>query len=187
MSDFAVADARARIARATSGWWLFLALGVLSAVVGLLLLFDLAEAVRALALFVAFGLIVEGLGELLAMGRYRTPLSMLAGAVLVVGGVLAVAWPGITLWALAVIAGVDLLIHGAARVAGALDRSSRPEGWRWILAGGVVSLVAGVLALAWPAATVLVLAIVLGVRLLAFGLAEIAFAFTLREVHRAAF
>lgn len=187
MSDFAVSDARARIARATSGWWLFLALGALSAVVGVLLLLDLAEAVWALALFVAFGLIVDGLAELLAVGRYRTPLGMLAGVVLVVGGILAVAWPDITLWALAVVTGVGLLVSGAVRVAGALDRPSRPEGWRWILAGGLLSIVAGVFALAWPAATVLVLAIVLGIRLLAFGAAEIAFALTLREVHRAAF
>jgi uncharacterized membrane protein HdeD (DUF308 family) len=184
MSDYAVPGDQARLERATSGWSLFLALGVLSAVVGVVLLLDLAEAVWTLALFVAFGLIVEGLGELLAVGRYRTPLGMLAGAVLVVGGILAVAWPDITLWALAVVTGIGLLASGAVRVAGALDR---PEGWRWLLAGGVLSLVAGVLALVWPEATVLVLAILLGIRLLMFGLAEIAFALTLHEVRKAAF
>jgi uncharacterized membrane protein HdeD (DUF308 family) len=184
MSDYAVPDDRVRLERATSGWWLFLALGVLSAVVGVMLLLDLAEAAWTLALFVAFGLIVDGLAELLAIGRYRTPLGMVAGAVLVVGGILAVAWPDITLWILAVVTGVGLLVSGSVRVAGALDR---PEGWRWLLAGGVLSLVAGALALAWPEATVLVLALVFGIRLLAFGLAEIAFALTLHEFRRAAF
>jgi uncharacterized membrane protein HdeD (DUF308 family) len=184
MSGFAMPGDRARIDRATSGWWLFLALGVLSAAVGLILLFNISDAVRTLALLVAFGLIVQGLGELLAVGRYRTTLGMVAGGLLIVGGVLAMVWPGITLWALAVVVGVDLLISGAVRVAGALDR---PDGWKWLMAGGVLSLAAGVVALIWPGATVLVLAVLLGIRLLVFGLAEIAFAMTLHEARRAGF
>ena len=184
MSDFAMPGDRARIDRATSGWWLFLALGVLSAVVGVILLFNISDAVRTLALLVALGLIVEGLGELLAVGRYRTTLGMVAGALLIAGGILAMVWPGITLWALAVIVGIDLLIHGAVRIMGAMDR---PDGWGWLLAGGVLSLAAGVVSLIWPGATVLVLAILLGLRLLMFGLAEIAFALGLHEVRRAAF
>jgi uncharacterized membrane protein HdeD (DUF308 family) len=184
MSDLAVSSERARLDRATSGWWLFLALGVLSVAVGVVLLVDLAEAVWALALFVAFGLIVEGLGELLAVGRYRTPLGVVAGVVLIAGGILAVAWPDITLWALAVVTGIGLLASGAARMAGAIDR---PDGWMWVVAGGLLSVAAGVVALAWPGATVLVLAILLGLRLLTFGLAEIAFALTLHEVRKADF
>jgi uncharacterized membrane protein HdeD (DUF308 family) len=187
VSDFAMPDERAqraRIDRATSGWWLFLVLGALSAIVGVILLFNISDAVRTLALLVALGLIVEGLGELLAVGRYRTTLGMVAGGLLIVGGILAMFWPGITLWALAVIVGIDLLFHGAVRLAGAMDR---PEGWPWLLAGGVLSLAAGVVSLVWPGATVLVLAILLGIRLLVFGLAEIAFALTLHEARRAEF
>lgn len=186
MSDFAVPGDRARLARATSGWWLFLALGALSVVVGFLLLIDLAEAVWALALFVAFGLVVEGLGELLAVGRYRTMLGTVAGVVLIVGGILAVSWPDITLWALAVVTGVGLILSGIPRLMGAFTQP-RPEGWQWLAAGGALSLVAGVLALVWPGATVLVLAILLGIRLVFFGASEIAFALALRDVHKAAF
>jgi uncharacterized membrane protein HdeD (DUF308 family) len=184
MSDYAVPGDRARLDRATSGWWLFLALGAVSAVLGIVLLFNLSAAVWTLALLVAFGLIVEGLGELLAVGRYRSWLGVAAGGVLVVGGILAVAWPDITLWALAVVTGIGLLLSGAVRIMGALDR---PDGWQWLLAGGVLSLVAGVLALVWPGATVLVLAILLGIRLLTFGLAEIAFALALHDVRKVAF
>jgi len=45
----------------------------------------------------------------------------------------------------------------------------------------VLSLVVGVMALSWPGATVLVLAILLGIRMIIFGAVEIAFAMTLRE------
>jgi uncharacterized membrane protein HdeD (DUF308 family) len=42
--------------------------------------------------------------------------------------------------------------------------------------------VVGLLALAWPDATILVLGVLLGVRMLFFGIAEIMFALALRDV-----
>ena len=67
------------------------------------------------------------------------------------------------------------------------DAFRAPPAPLWTLLPAVVmlSVVAGVLALAWPGATVLVLAILLGIRTLFFGLAEIAFALTLRQFSRA--
>lgn len=179
--DFLWPEERAGVERASSRWWAFLALGVVSAVVGLILMLDLFAAVTTLALLVALGLIVTGVGEVVSAGRYDSKLGLVAGAVLIVGGVLAVAWPGITLWVLAVVVGVDLIVAGAARIAGAL--ALRAEGWGWLLFGGGVSVVAGILALAWPGATVLVLGLLLGLRMLLFGVSEIMFGLSLHHVH----
>jgi uncharacterized membrane protein HdeD (DUF308 family) len=186
MSDYSMPStpmSRAELAGRSSRWWLFMLLGVASVVLGAFLLFDLVAAVDTLALLVAFGLWFNGLGELLGAGRYRGGWSIAAGVFLVVGGIVAVSWPGITLWALAVVIGVDLLLSGGVRVAGAL--ADRPDGWGWLLTGGVLSLIVGVLAIAWPGATVLVLAIILGIRLIMFGAAEIAFAWALRDLRAA--
>jgi uncharacterized membrane protein HdeD (DUF308 family) len=46
--------------------------------------------------------------------------------------------------------------------------------WRWVLADGLLGIVVGVLALAWPGVTVLTLAILLGLGLLAQGVAQLA-------------
>jgi len=181
MSEFMWPEEREGLRRATSKWWAFLALGAVSAVLGLVLILDLFAAVATLALLVAFGLVVTGLGEIMTAGRYRSTLGVVAGAVLVVGGVLAAVWPDITLWVLAVVVGVDLIISGVARIMGAL--SLRVEGWGWLLFGGALSVVVGVLALAWPDATILVLGVLLGVRMLLFGIAEIMFALALHDVH----
>jgi uncharacterized membrane protein HdeD (DUF308 family) len=43
--------------------------------------------------------------------------------------------------------------------------------------------VVGLIALIWPDATILVLAVLLGVRMLFFGIAEIMFALALHDVH----
>jgi uncharacterized membrane protein HdeD (DUF308 family) len=179
MTEWDWPEEREGLERASSRWWLFLLLGVASVVLGLLLVFDLFTAVRTLALLVAFGLIVNGLDELVAVGRYRSVLGVVAGIVLLVAGVLAALWPGITLWVLAVVAGLGLLISGVARILGAL--ALRVEGWGWLFLAGVLSVVAGVLALVWPDATILVLGLLLGLRLLLFGISEIAFALALRE------
>jgi uncharacterized membrane protein HdeD (DUF308 family) len=101
--------------------------------------------------------------------------------VLIVGGVLAAAWPDITLWVLAVVTGVGLVISGVARIVGAL--SLRIEGWGWLLFAGVLSVIVGLLALAWPDATILVLGLLLGIRMLLFGIAEIMFGLALHHVH----
>jgi uncharacterized membrane protein HdeD (DUF308 family) len=177
VTDFDWPEERAGLEQATSRWWLYLALGVLAIVVGVLLLLDLFAAVRTLALLVALGLALTGAGELVSAGRYRSTLGIVAGVALIVAGVLAALWPGITLWVLAVIAGVGLVVSGVARIMGAV--SLRLEGWGWLLFGGVVSLVAGVLALLWPDATILALGILLGIRMVMFGVAEVMFAMAL--------
>jgi len=173
---------RDELKEASSRWWLFLVLGIASVVLGMVLLFDLVVAVETLALFVAFGLIFTGFEELLGSGRYRRALSMTAGLFLIVAGIVAMAWPGITLWALAVVTAIGLIFSGAVRVTAALI--DRPEGWGWLLAGGVASLVIGVMAIVWPGVTVLALALLLGIRMIVFGAAEIASAMQLRSLGR---
>jgi len=171
---------RDELKEASSRWWLFLVLGIASVALGLVLLFDLVVAVETLALFIAFGLIFTGLEELLGSSRYRRALSIAAGLFLIVAGIVAMAWPGITLWALAVVTAIGLIFSGAVRVTAALI--DRPEGWGWLLAGGIASLVIGGVALAWPDVTVLALALLLGIRMIIFGAAEIASALQLRSL-----
>ncbi|HEX5365305.1 MAG TPA: DUF308 domain-containing protein [Acidimicrobiales bacterium] len=184
MDDLVWPEERRRLERASSTWWAFVALGVVAAVLGLLLVLDLFTAVATLAVLVALGLLVTGIGELLSLGRYRPVLNAVAGVALVVGGVLALVWPDITLWALALVVGVDLVVVGVIRIVGALEL--RGQDWGWLLAGGVLSVVVGLVALVWPEATILVLGVLLGVRVLLFGIEELAFGLALRSLHRTA-
>jgi uncharacterized membrane protein HdeD (DUF308 family) len=179
VGDFVWPEERAGLRRASAKWWAFLVLGVVSAVVGAVLMLDLVTAARALALLVALGLVISGVGELAAAGRYDSMLGVVAGLALVAGGLLAAAWPDITLWVLAVVVGIDLILSGVVRIVGAL--SLRVEGWGWLLFGGLVGVAVGALALAWPDATILVLGLLLGARMLLFGIAEIMFGLALHE------
>jgi uncharacterized membrane protein HdeD (DUF308 family) len=144
--------------------------GGLAFVVGVVLLFNPTAAARTLALLIGLALFLGGCLELAgtaATGRRWG--SVLLGLILVVGGLVAAFWPGITLWTLAVITGISLIVHGAARVALAVMARREIPGWGWLALAGALNLVVGVAALAWPEVTVFVLSLLLGFQILLFG------------------
>jgi uncharacterized membrane protein HdeD (DUF308 family) len=155
-------------------------LGLAAVVLGVVLLFEPVAAARTLALLVGLAFLVGGLLEI-ALGwagaQTRRWGGIVLGGVLVLGGILAIAWPGVTLVSLALLTGLSLVIHGAARVGFAvLDRAEVP-GWGWLALAGAVNVVLGVIAMAWPEATVLVLSLVLGAQIAAFGVLLVVAAF----------
>ncbi|MGY1810321.1 HdeD family acid-resistance protein [Blastococcus sp. SYSU D00669] len=153
-------------------------LGLAALVFGVVLLFSPTAAARTLALLVGLSFVVGGLLEI-AVGwdDGRRVSSLVLGAVLVVGGLVAAFWPGITLFALAVITGVSLILHGAVRIGTALAVRHETRSWVWLALAGAVNLLLGVVAVAWPEATVLVLSLVLGAQIAVFGLLLLVAAF----------
>ena len=165
-------------------WWMVVALGVLLAVVGVLLLLNPFEAVRTLTVLVALGLVVASVDELAQAQRHeaRWPSYVLAGIWLVTA-VWALIWPDVTLWALAATLGIGLVVVGVAEIVFVIRyRRALPLWGVWLL-DGVLSVVIGVAALVWPEATVLALAILLGIRLLLRGVATITFGLALRRLN----
>jgi uncharacterized membrane protein HdeD (DUF308 family) len=153
-------------------------LGLAALVVGIVLLFHPVSAAHALALLIGLAFVVAGLLEV-AVGwssGHRTS-ALVLGALLVIAGVLAAAWPGATLWTLVLITGLSLIVHGIARVALAIAARSEIPGWGWLAFAGVVNVLVGVLAIAWPEATVFVLSFILGLQVAVFGLVLVCAAF----------
>jgi uncharacterized membrane protein HdeD (DUF308 family) len=162
-------------------------LGVAALVVGVVLLFNPDVAARTLALLIGLGLVLGGCLELAgreATGSGRAG-SVVLGAVLIVGGLVAAFWPGVTLWALAVVTGISLLLHGVGRMFLAFSARREVHTWGWLALAGAVNVVVGLLAIAWPEATVLVLSLLLGVQVLAFGGFLIGAAFLMAPADRA--
>lgn len=118
-------------------------------------------------------------GHVLDAGRAWPPV-LARGVVAVAFGVVALIWPGLTVLALAVVFGIWAFVDGA----GALVQAFRPGDAAHRLAYalfGLLGLVAGVLALAVPGLTVLVLATVVGAWAVVSGVSEIVAAIRLRK------
>jgi len=148
--------------------WLVVALGLAVAAVGVGLTLRPFTSLSVLVAVVAAGLVVTGV-----VTAWRGRASS-AGALVAVGlgwvaaGVVAVAWPSVTVRAVAVLVGALMIGDGALDVAAGLrgSRDHRPAA----VIGGAASIVFGLLALAWPDVTLLVVAVVFGARTVLFGL-----------------
>jgi uncharacterized membrane protein HdeD (DUF308 family) len=84
-----------------------------------------------------------------------------------------------TVWAIAVFFGIGFILGGIMEFAVA----AVAPGWKWLYALiGIVSIVAGVIALVWPGSTFLVLSALTGWLLFFWGIIDIVFAFSTRQV-----
>ena len=86
-----------------------------------------------------------------------------------------------TVWAVAVFFGIGFIIGGVMELAVA----SVAPGWKWLyILIGIVSIIAGVIALIWPGQTFLVLSAIVGWLLLFYGIIDIVFAFSYEAPRR---
>jgi uncharacterized membrane protein HdeD (DUF308 family) len=96
---------------------------------------------------------------------------ILLGILAVIVGILAIAWPGVTILALVIMFAVYAFIAGGLQATRAFtSRSAGPVFGHLLL--GLIDLAAGVVALVWPAPTALVLVIVVGAWALVGGVTE---------------
>ena len=83
------------------------------------------------------------------------------------------------MWAIAVFFGIAFIVGGIMEFAVA----AVAPGWKWLyVLIGIVSIVAGVIALVWPGETFLVLSAIAGWLLLFYGIIDIVFAFSTRHL-----
>lgn len=108
-------------------------------------------------------------------------LLVVRGIVGVVFGLIAFAWPGITIAALVVIFGAYAVIDGVTNLM--LGLSRRPgRGRSWAAAiQGIVGIAAGVLTFMWPGVTAIALVFFIGAWAIITGAFEVAAAIKLRK------
>lgn len=169
----------------TSGWWWSVLGGIALVIFGIWLLSNLYESVVVLGWLVGISLIIGGIAEVVALGGQEElgwP-AWIAGGLVVAAGIAVLVWPDITVWALAVVAGIGLISAGLLRVLAALanpDRSVMPLQ----LGLGGLGIVVGVLVLVWPEATVVVIGVVLGIKAIVTGLVAIGVGWQLHRMAR---
>ena len=105
----------------------------------------------------------------------------LRGLVAVLFGIMAFAWPGITLGALVLLYGAYVLVDGVFAVAAAI--SGRPGGMPWwaLLMEGLAGIAVGIMTFAWPGITALVLLYLIAAWAIVTGIFEIVTAIHLRR------
>ncbi len=106
---------------------------------------------------------------------------VIRGVVAILLGLVTFLWPGITLGALVLLFGAYALIDGIVAIAGAWRAASAHERWFPLIFEGIFGIVAAVIAVVWPAITLLALVLIIAAWSLATGGFEIVAAVRLRR------
>ena len=172
--------------RATRVWWIPVLFGLASIALGVAALASRVDALATLVGLFAISLMYTGAAEIAfaAATRNRTWVGVLAGVASIAASVACLFWPGITLLVLAVILGASLISWGLYRIyLSFADPVLRPRAIT--LVEGILLLALGVLALAWPGASILVLAVLVGVFFIVVGVFSVVSGLYLLDVHHA--
>jgi len=104
------------------------------------------------------------------------------GAIAVLFGIMAIAWPGITVLALVVLWGFYAVIDGITGLSMAFTARRVPDPHRWLYGLlGLAGLIAGLIAIFWPAITALVLLVIIASWAVVAGVVQLIAAFRLRK------
>jgi len=108
-------------------------------------------------------------------------LVLIRAVLLVAFGIITLSSPGLALVALVFVFGFYAIMDGVTAVYLGIRSRGTERSWGWIVAQGVISVLAGLLALVWPGVTALSLLFVIAFWALVLGVAAIAEGFRSRR------
>jgi uncharacterized membrane protein HdeD (DUF308 family) len=179
-------DAADMLAGVGRHWGWVLTFGVITLLAGLLTLAWPGRTILVVAVLFGIQLVVAGIFRFLAAlaaddesGGTRALLALL-GVLSFIVGLYALRHVLLTIAALALLLGIFWIVNGAVETFAALSHR-RMQGRGWTIFMGLLSVVAGVVVLVYPAISLATMAVVLGFWLLVYGIMEILLAFRLRS------
>jgi uncharacterized membrane protein HdeD (DUF308 family) len=171
-------------------WKSTLASGFLSLILGVLVL--AWPGISVLAAAIAFGvyLLITGVAQVifafaLHVSAGSRILLFISGAASLILAVLAFRHfgQGYAVPLLAIWIGIGFIFRGVATATSAISDPALP-GRGWSIFVGVISLLAGIVVLAWPFASIVTLAIVAGAWFVVIGVCEIVSSFVIRKASK---
>ncbi|OAH50154.1 alpha/beta fold hydrolase [Microbacterium oleivorans] len=155
--------------------WVRLVVAASAVVLGVVIVIRPTTALGVLAWLIGGGMVLTGVIELTGRDtegvrpRWRT----LTGGAWLVGGLVVLLTPGLTVRVVATLVGILLLVAGALGVIAVFAKGRTIDARIADAAFSVSGVIFGVLALFWPDITLLVVAVVFGARLIMSGVADL--------------
>jgi uncharacterized membrane protein HdeD (DUF308 family) len=170
--------------RAKWGW--IVALGVVFLVAGVVALGSVVAATASAVMIVGIMMIMGGVAEIVAAfgvkewGKFL--LWLLLGVLYVAAGIIAIVHPLEAATILTLMLGFALVVGGVMRGFLAYQMREAGKPWGWVAFSGLVSIVLGVMIVAqWPASSLFVLGMFLGIDLIFIGSGWIAMGLALKK------
>jgi uncharacterized membrane protein HdeD (DUF308 family) len=182
-------DAADMLGRLGRHWGWMLAFGIITVIAGVVVLAWPGPTLLVIAILFGIELVVLGIFRFVAaFGHDLTAgtriLYALLGVLSLIIGLYALRHVLITLLALALLLGIFWVVNGSVELFAALSHREAPHR-AWMSVMGILSIIAGIILLAYPGISLLVLYVIVSVWLLVFGFMEISVAFQMRSAgHR---
>jgi uncharacterized membrane protein HdeD (DUF308 family) len=112
--------------------------------------------------------------------RHSWGFVLALGIACILAGFVTLVWPDATVLALVIVLGVFLLFAGGAEIGWALSER-QTEGWKVILARGIIDVITGIIVLVWPDVTTLALALILAAWLFVYAAMTLWYAYRHRD------
>lgn len=172
-------------------WKSRLALGLIALALGVVVLVWPGPSILVAAVLFGLFLVLSGIIELvfaltLDVSVGNRILLLISGALSLILGVLAFRHfgQGYAVLLLAIWIGVAFIFQGVAELTLAISHREIP-GRGWLVFGGILGMLAGIVVLGWPFGSIVVLALVTGIWLVIIGIARIISAFRTRKAGEA--
>jgi uncharacterized membrane protein HdeD (DUF308 family) len=177
---------RTTAATATGAWWLYLVTGIIWTLYGMFVLSLRPGSVASLAWFAGFAFIFAGVSYFFTAQRVDSWrwLFYVGGVLGILAGFGAFAWPGKTLYVIAVFVAWYLVFGGILSIIAAFMGPKRDWWWMGIVVG-ILQFVLGVWAIGSPGRELLLLVNLVGIYMIFFGVSEIFAAFAVRSARQA--
>lgn len=173
-----------------SYWWVLLLEGLAAVGLGLFLFFQPATTLIVLTTFMGAFWLVDGIFKVIGAftgksGDRSWWLLLLAGLLAIIGGVIVLSQPIlstlVTQLFFVYFLAVQAIIGGILGIIWALRLRKEIEGEGWLIVGGILAILLGVLLFSAPLMSVLTLAWVTGISAVAGGIVQIFAAFRWRS------
>jgi uncharacterized membrane protein HdeD (DUF308 family) len=170
------------VARVATNWWLFLVLGLVSVIAGILAIAYPDLTLLALGIFAGISLLMVGIMsvvEALAGDSESRALSAIVGVLALLTGLVCLRRPGESLLAIVIVLGFWLVVSGIVAFVRAFGHL---EDRALMLGLAILDVILGILILSLPHLSLVTLAVLFAISLLARGVFAIVTAFKLRAL-----
>ena len=160
---------------ARAPWWLTLVVGALCVWLGFTLATKPLSSLGALTFYVGASFIISGIADLIDDEESGSgAMRMVLGWGWIAAGAVVLLWAGGVMAVIPLFIAVSLIVSGVVRGIGGIRGAGKPSDERTAaLIFALADLIFGVVALAWPDVTLLVVAVLFGARTLLFGLGRV--------------
>ena len=164
-------------------WPVTVTLGVLTLILGIVVVFHPGGSLNVAAVLVGILMILSGIFHLIRVfdpeEAHRVWLGI-AGLMFIVVGVVLIRHLHITVAVVGLFVGITWIVQGIAALVGGISSDAR-EGRAWWIAFGGISLIAGIVVAATPVSSLTFLTALLGIWFIVMGVFEIIGGFMLRR------